>query len=306
MLTVRAVAGKGLGVFAAKPISRGTRILADRALITLSPSDPTGSIVHQYRSIPSAKLKSLLSLSINTTKFGVLSWLEALWQSRSAPHLQPATHGIINIFRNNNFDIGNGVQALFPNVARINHSCVPNAQGNFNTNIDAFTIHATRDIEHDEEITISYLPENLTVRDPRLAMLAEKYNFLCACPACSGERADVSEERRMALHRQLMSFNEAHSKHDADLIDEGEFLEKSFETSLAMLETYEAEGIRGREVATMMINVATLASKLGKSQQARQLALKGLQLDEDAVGKDSEFYENSRKEVEVLLLKLRK
>ncbi|KAL0943241.1 set domain-containing protein 5 [Colletotrichum truncatum] len=294
MFTIRQAVGKGLGVFAAKPIIKGQRILADRALLTLTPSDTSGSILRQAHALPTAGQKSLLSLSINPSKSGVLSWTESLWQSKTTPGRTVLNHTILNIFRNNNFDIGNQIQALFPQVARLNHSCVPNAQGNFNKKLDAFTIHATRDIKPDEEITISYLDEHLGLRHSRQSVLQNGYGFTCDCTACNSSTADAGEARRIEVARKLERFAELASEDPND----------EFEMMLTLLEAYDVEKIRGREVATIHIAAARKAFELGKTDQGRDLALKGLQLEEEAVGRDSQFYKSTRKQVKGLGIEL--
>uniref|UniRef100_L2G2P2 Set domain-containing protein 5 n=1 Tax=Colletotrichum fructicola (strain Nara gc5) TaxID=1213859 RepID=L2G2P2_COLFN len=268
MFTVRQAAGKGLGVFAAKPIPRGQRVLADRALLTLLPSETSANILRQAHALPTAGQKSLLSLSLNPGKAGVLSWAESLWQSKTSP----------------------GRTALFPQVARLNHSCVPNAQGNFNKKLDAFTVHATRDIKPEEEITISYLDEHLGLRQARQDHLQDGYGFLCDCSACDPKTSEAGEARRAEIAAKLQQFAEAASEDPR----------AEFELMLALVKAYDMEGIRGREAATMHIAAARMASKLGEAAQTRDLALKGLQLEEEAVGKDSQFYISTKKDVQGL------
>ncbi|OLN85064.1 SET domain-containing protein 5-like protein 4 [Colletotrichum chlorophyti] len=290
MFTIRQAAGKGLGVFASQPILRGQRILADQALLTFSSSDNSSSILQQAHALSKAGRKTLLSLSTNASKSGIFSWLESVWQSKSAPTRTVLNHTILNIFRNNNFNIGNNVQALFPQVARLNHSCVPSAQGNYNKALDAFTIHAIRNIEKDEEITISYLDEHMGLRQSRQSALHDGYGFMCGCTACDPATSKASEERRTEVRRKLEQFAEAAT---GDPHDEYQML-------LALLEAYDVEAIRGREVSTMYIATARKAFDLGRPDEGRELALKGLRLEEDAVGKDSPFYLATRKEVQVL------
>ncbi|TQN65133.1 SET domain-containing protein 5 [Colletotrichum shisoi] len=303
MFAVRQAAGKGLGVFALKPIPRGRRILAEEALLTVPSSDNGGSLLRRARLLSDADRALLLALSSNPGKSGVLSWLESLWRSRSVPARTAANHAVLNIFRNNNFDIGGRTRALFPRVARLNHACVPNAQGNFNAALRAFTVHATRDIRADEEITISYLDEHLGLRDARQSALREGYGFACGCAACggggrgdggnssadatSGDDGDDGEARRAEIGRRLERFAEAGSADPAD----------ELEMMTALLGAYDAEGIRGREVSTMCIAAARRAFELGRGAEGRELALKGLRLEEDAVGRDSPFYAAAREEV---------
>ncbi|KAG7050671.1 TPR domain-containing protein [Colletotrichum scovillei] len=280
MFTVRQAIGKGLGVFASKPILTGQRILTDQALLTITSSD-SNSILRQAQLLSTAGRDSLLSLSTNPSKSSVFSWLESIWRSKSAPQHTVSNHTILNIFRNNNFNIGNQTQALFPQVARLNHSCVPNAQGNFNKDLDAFTIHATRNIEPEEEITISYLDEHLGLRQSRQTALHDGYGFTCGCSACSTTTSsEAGEVRRAEIQRKLELFAQAASEDPED----------EFKMMLALLDAHEAEAIRGREVSTMYIATARKAFDLGKREEGRELALKGLQLEKEAVGDDSPFY----------------
>ncbi|KXH67090.1 TPR domain-containing protein [Colletotrichum salicis] len=290
MFTVRQAIGKGLGVFASRPILTGQRILTDQALLTITSSD-SNSILRQAHLLSTAGRNSLLSLSTNPSKSSVFSWLESMWRSKSAPQDIVSNHTILNIFRNNNFNIGNQTQALFPQVARLNHSCVPNAQGNFNKDLNVFTIHATRKIEPQEEITISYLDEHLGLRQSRQTALHDGYGFTCGCSACSSTTSsEAGEVRRAEIQRKLELFAEAASEDPED----------EFKMMLALLNAHEAEAIRGREVSTMYIATARKAFDLEKREEGRELALKGLQLEKEAVGDDSPFYAATLETVQAL------
>ncbi|KAK0375564.1 TPR domain-containing protein [Colletotrichum melonis] len=290
MFTVRQAIGKGLGVFASRPILTGQRILTDQALLTITSSD-SNSILRQAQFLSTADRDSLLSLSTNSSKSSIFSWVESIWRSKSAPQDTVSNHTILNIFRNNNFNIGNQTQALFPQVARLNHSCVPNAQGNFNKDLNAFTIHATRNIEPEEEITISYLDEHLGLRQSRQTALHDGYGFTCGCSACSPTTSsEAGEVRRAEIQRKLELFAEAASEDPED----------EFKMMLALLDAHEAEAIRGREVSTMYIATARKAFDLGKREEGRELALKGLQLEKEAVGDDSPFYAATLEAVQAL------
>ncbi|EXF74301.1 TPR domain-containing protein [Colletotrichum fioriniae PJ7] len=294
MFTVRQAIGKGLGVFASRPILTGQRILTDQALLTITSSD-SNSILRQAQLLSTAGRDSLLSLSTNPSKSSVFSWLESIWRSKSAPQDTVSNHTILNIFRNNNFNIGNQTQALFPQVARLNHSCVPNAQGNFNKDLNAFTIHATRNIEPEEEITISYLDEHLGLRQSRQTALHDGYGFACGCSACSSTTSsEAGEVRRAEIQRKLELFAETASENPED----------EFKMMLALLDAHEAEAIRGREVSTMYIATARKAFDLGKREEGCELALKGLQLEKEAVGDDSPFYAATLEAVQALGVKV--
>ncbi|KAF2657255.1 SET domain-containing protein [Lophiostoma macrostomum CBS 122681] len=85
--------------------------------------------------------------------------------------------------------------ALFPTIARCNHSCIPNAQANWHPALSAFNVHALRDIAAHEEICLSYLEERGEGRDARRRVLSEGYGFECACEACGWDaEGEAGEE----------------------------------------------------------------------------------------------------------------
>lgn len=53
--------------------------------------------------------------------------------------------------------LDNEGSALYPEQSWVNHSCVPNTQVKFPFRNCVLGLETTRDIEKDEEITISYL-----------------------------------------------------------------------------------------------------------------------------------------------------
>jgi hypothetical protein len=95
---------------------------------------------------------------------------------------------LVSIFQTNCMELGKGA-AIFPNAARFNHCCNPNACFTWNPRIEQETIHAMRDIEKDEEITISYcdIAHDKASRQWEL----KHYGFCCDCPACSGDESDA-------------------------------------------------------------------------------------------------------------------
>lgn len=290
MFRVSQAGAKGFGVFATKPIARGTRIIADRILLSVDSRDT--SVLGAAARLSPDDLQGLLSLSANDAKRQSLSYLAtAAWGS--FPSLGPVRQrrDLLNIFYNNNFALSGrpgGRRAVFRTVARLNHSCVPNAQGNLNTALPGgqFTIHALREIADGEEITISYLHDELEVRPARQKRLREGYGFDCACEICSadnaGERHDQSHRRRLNIQQVLADFSGQRSTTDS--------IAREFDVTKAVIDTYEAEGLAGRELASLYFAAAGLATELGHIKEASDLGAKGLRVEEDAVGVDSPFY----------------
>jgi hypothetical protein len=137
-------------------------------------------------------------------------------------------------------------QGVFENVARINHSCLPNAQGNFHAPLGRFNIHALRDIERGEEVTLNYLPEHGALAASRGNRLKEGYGFACDCPACdlTSVRGKGGEARRIVTRTALKGFA-------ATVEDNVQGLESELRMTERLIKLFEAEGITGREVASM-------------------------------------------------------
>ena len=148
-----------------------------------------------------------------------------------------------------------------------------------------------------EELTISYLCEHGALKKSRQDRLRQQYGFLCDCPACdtSTERGKAGEEKRIHLQELLRTFAE-----DAER-QGGPNLEAELAMTVRLIEVYESEGIAGRELATMYLTAAETALKLKRPVEVRQLAGRGLELDRDCLGEDSDLFQQTRDRVRVLL-----
>lgn len=263
MYEVRNAGVKGLGLFAKVRIPRGTRILSERPTLSINQGQNASDIYTNSRLLSVADKLKVLQLSSHiaspflrwsqvigysikslfSTREGVKIFIPSLFTLRE--HLT-----ILSIFRTNAFSLGGttGIhQAIFASVARLNHSCVPNSQGNFHEVLGSFNVHATRDILADEELTISYLPEHGAVQAVRQKSLADGYGFPCDCPACdlSTARGQGGEERRVLMQEELSAFAQKASESG----------NRNIEAELRTIESYillfETEGIAGRELSTM-------------------------------------------------------
>ena len=92
----------------------------------------------------------------------------------------------LGIIRTNALPFGDDVReaGIFLDACRINHACDNNSQKSWNDSIKRHTVHALRDIEKDEEITIYYLGV-LNNRKARQEALRRKFAFTCSCRLCS-------------------------------------------------------------------------------------------------------------------------
>lgn len=252
MYQIRNAGAKGFGIFATRPIPRGTRILAEKPILTVKTER---DLFAATQKLDPKDREFLAGLSINelqAQRSTLQSWAKITWDvargSGGIPSLV-AVKGhaqILAAFKNNNFAITSTAQALFHDISRLNHACIPNTQGNFNSILGKFTIHSLRAIEAEEELTLSYLEPFATVREQRQAKLKEGYGFECACPACDlgKKRARDGERRRQGLKERLERMMVWQREGKRDFGSEHELL-------LEVIRVFEAEGLAGRELGTM-------------------------------------------------------
>ncbi|KAK3072701.1 hypothetical protein LTS18_014581, partial [Coniosporium uncinatum] len=192
------------------------------------------------------------------------------------------------VFRNNAFELGSAGKiqlAVFRGISRINHSCLPNAEGNFNAAIGRFTIHALRDIVPDEEIMISYLDSRSAIRKTRQEKLLSGYGFSCGCPACNLDltRAVAGEGNRMKMRDAFASYAE-------NIGADGQTPEKELHLMQKLIGLFEEEGIYGSELGVLYFEVARLYKELGDTGAALRFAQKGLAIDANCIGVDNALY----------------
>lgn len=285
MFEVRAAGLKGLGVFATKLIPRGTRIFSERALLTITHGGDgagAGAVLQSLGPLSSLQRGMLLGLSggAPSRDVAILRWAQVAWyrtlesfvtlRSRFGANTRTASQNgtgeaqsrtpsialrirehvqILAIFRSNAFNIGKDRQAVFPCIARINHSCVPNAQGHFHEGLEKLNVHATRDILDGEEVMINYLKETgVALRRQRQGKLLEGYGFDCDCPACDasssfgqeGERTRVNGLSKLAKYAQ-----EATEPGAAHRNVEGELA-----MVMVMVKLFEKQGLTGRGLSS--------------------------------------------------------
>jgi hypothetical protein len=268
MYEIKRAGAKGLGVFAKQLIPRGTRIFSEPPLISLRQDQDASAILTAARSVSLRDRAELLKLSTTISKeLSLIRWIHVIYynlkktirnvgNSRdwSMPGLRTLKeqHMIVSVFRNNAFNLG-GLskfrQAVFNQISRLNHSCVPNAQGNFNDALGVFNVHATRLIQAGEEVTLNYLPEHSAPRALRHSQLQSIYNFTCNCAACklSTNRDRNAEAKRVQIHRDLAIYGE-------EVLKSGIKREEAeLEIVKSLIQLFEDDDIAGREVAALYV-----------------------------------------------------
>lgn len=266
MYEIKHAGAKGFGVFANQLIPRGTRIFSERPLIALRQDQDASDIILAARLVSRQDQVELLKLSTAISRrLSLIRWVHVVYYSfrqtfldiRSklgwtmpSPGSLKKNHKIISIFRNNAFDLG-GLskfrQAVFHQISRLNHSCLPNAQANFDEPLGVFNVHSTREIKSGEELTLNYLPDHSAPRDSRQSRLQGTYNFACACPACdlSIPHSRDGEERRLQIHRDLALYGE-------EVMQSGiEKPNEELKVVESLIRLLEDDNVAGRELASL-------------------------------------------------------
>ncbi|WZH50421.1 SET domain-containing protein [Fusarium acuminatum] len=168
MVTLREVPGKGEGLIATQKILKGTRILCEEPIIRIPEDTPDSPalrafIRRQVDELTSDQRRAFLAMC----------------------NIYPgdAASQYLGIIRTNALPIASGI-GIFLAACHINHSCDNNAQKGWNEGIKRHTIHALRDIDDGEEITITYVGV-LNNRRTRQEALRKKFKFTCSCGLCS-------------------------------------------------------------------------------------------------------------------------
>lgn len=174
MYELKDIPGKGKGLVATIKVPQGTRILCEEPVIRVPRShDQLGNkklqryIYQQVDELTEQQRQAFLSLH------------------NIYPYKNP-TEQYIGIIRTNAFEIEDDATegGVFLEASRINHACDNNSQKSWNQNIKQHTVHALRDINEGEEITIYYLAAHNSWQARQEALRA-KFEFSCSCRICS-------------------------------------------------------------------------------------------------------------------------
>lgn len=168
---VQDIPGKGRGLVAIRDIEKGTRIICEKPIITISHG------IASIQQLGTSVLDQVISLNRNDREE-----LFSMANVYTGTNLIELLYGII---RTNALPMGPNLNTggIFLQACRINHACDSNAVNHWNENLDQLTIHAIRDIRKGEEITISYLSA-LQNRQTRQEDLLQNFRFTCACQLC--------------------------------------------------------------------------------------------------------------------------
>ncbi|KAG6093267.1 hypothetical protein E4U30_004471 [Claviceps sp. LM220 group G6] len=270
MYAVRDIPGKGKGLVATRNIPKGTRILSERPLIHA----PFDSSKEQRRTIIYSQVEAL-----NQEERDIfLSFSNRYAFSDSATRYS-------GIFRTNCISAASKPRkmlAFFPLACRINHDCDENAAKDWNPDTKRHTVHAMRDIEEGEEITVAYVPSLLSQKT-RQNKLERKCHFTCSCRTCS-----LPDEQRVERDLKINQI--------VYLIKRGsEFpRERTLSPSLTMLKCIDARVSLLRELdredrnyGDALSDAASLVITMGDLARGRVFAQKAAAIWQRLLGSDN-------------------
>ena len=208
-------ASRGKGTFATKDIKPGIRIIKDEPTLRFGGFRDPWTVYHHFLCLNPNDRRKILALSYRKTQesyylrriknVGVSNVLN---QPRTdpVPTFEEAAK-VLAIYDDNRVQlqyISRPDVAL--QIARINHSCVPNVAVAWNTSLQMYTVHAIRDIKKGDEILYSYvyIPEPRRKRQERLKLL----EIECNCWACCFVPVDMEDQKQQATANDMLKWPE--------------------------------------------------------------------------------------------------
>ncbi|KAF2731532.1 SET domain-containing protein [Polyplosphaeria fusca] len=190
--------GKGLGVFATRALEEGTIVMREAPSLLITPPPIVPGYGYNVTEVGLRVQSAFDSLS-PALQSEILS-LHAHFKPGESS--STAFARLKAIFRSNAYNTGKDI-GLFPKIARINHSCRPNAGYVWNERLGRRVVFANRRIEEGEEITDSYVPLLLSRRERQQRL--DTYGFRCKCEACRvGEEEGRKSDRRRRDIKELL------------------------------------------------------------------------------------------------------
>jgi hypothetical protein len=244
LFDIKDIPGKGRGLIARFNLSKGTRILCEKPLLTavaMPRRELELTLVTRLRALPKASQRQFLSLH----------------------NKSPGSYPFSTIFKTNALPCGSNsvVGGVYPTICLINHSCIPNSHNNWNEHEKHETIHAVRPIKAGDEITIPYDHGGPSAK--RRAFLKESFGFDCSCYRCFGSSSELQESD--TRRRLIQSLDDA----IGDPMNMMVRLKESLSNCLSLLQILKAEYDDGAEPLNARLYYDAFQVSIAHGDQAR-------------------------------------
>lgn len=193
---IRSVPGKGRGIIATRPITRGEEILSEAPLFTQECVPNQKTIAYSLEPKTSDEKRQYLDLA--NCHRGTMPPLMGIFHTNALP------------CGNNGGLLGSIATkaGIFFQGCIFNSSCVPNVNNCWDEEKGVIKFHALKDITEGEELCLCY-GDLLTSRTMRRQWQAG-FGFECHCPACSlsSHEQSASDNRRIAVKKLFSEIGE--------------------------------------------------------------------------------------------------
>lgn len=292
----------GFGAHAARDIKRGTRIMSDSPLLTI-PTNHLHLAWGPYCRLGNAQKEQFDTLFFwkndelnleQASRMYLLDPTDSAVESDDEEELVDEHVRVMGIFAVNNFEMPKGALGVFPNGARLNHSCVPNVHHSFNPTLGKLTVHAVRDIQEGEELVMNYIGSrcHFWPREKRWEYLRSKYGFTCQCEACSDPSLTPDNDRGAipALIWGIEEFQKGEAKTNW-------LIPETPEVALAQAEDvitlFLRQGLVALELARAYRMASSLAMDIGSYQLALEYASNEAEVERNIFGSELEDLKKS-------------
>ena len=270
VFVVRSSPGKGLGVFALRDLEIGDIVMRETPALKIDPPDfvrgtgyPMDKVAKlvrkEFEALSPEQQDDIMSLTYHAT-----------------PHEEATMDKLGIIFRTNAYNTDAQI-GLFPQIARINHSCRPNTSYYWNSKLNKRVVYANRQIRAGDEFSVSYIGL-LSAHHDRQASL-DRYGFQCTCEACAqhGAAKLTSDQRRVDIHRGFAEFEPKLTLAVPQSKAARQQAVKNARASIELAELVESEGLADYYAKVYRI-VAISHARVEKWEAATLWANKGYQL----------------------------
>ncbi|KAK7460841.1 hypothetical protein VKT23_008770 [Stygiomarasmius scandens] len=211
--------GKGMGMFATRDIEWGELIIAERPLLVIPSAIrymgalafPANFTRDQLQQAQLDQMEKLIEMLVNRMP----KENQEAYKKLANCHQEDGSGPLFGISMTNSFALGDYYEPEIPGypevatrysgtcneISRVNHSCRPNTQGDWDSPTFSFQLRASKPIKKGEEITLTYISDRVVEPTSERQRQLASYGFTCTCEACSNP--EISDPRSNALKELL-------------------------------------------------------------------------------------------------------